>query len=236
MMRPIHKPPGGWPAGLQAKALKGEAPITVRPGPLLPAVDLPAVDLPAAHADAERRIGRHLSEAELSSWLMDPKVSGDFAAMLRKYGPLSVLPTPVFFHGMAPGDEITIEIEKGKALVVRLQAIGETDDEGFARVFFELNGQPRTIKAPNRAVTSKVVARAKADPANPLHLAAPMPGLVASIAVQKGQKLTAGDVVLTIKAMKMETVLHAERDGEVADILVKPGGQIDAKDLLVLFA
>jgi pyruvate carboxylase len=235
-MRPIHKPPGGWPAGLQAKALKGEAPITVRPGPLLPAVDLPAVDLPAAHADAERRIGRHLSEAELSSWLMDPKVSGDFAAMLRKYGPLSVLPTPVFFHGMAPGDEITIEIEKGKALVVRLQAIGETDDEGFARVFFELNGQPRTIKAPNRAVTSKVVARAKADPANPLHLAAPMPGLVASIAVQKGQKLTAGDVVLTIEAMKMETVLHAERDGEVADILVKPGGQIDAKDLLVVFA
>ena len=236
MMRPIRKPPGGWPAGLQAKALKGEAPITVRPGPLLPAVDLPAVDLPAAHADAERRIGRHLSEAKLSSWLMDPKVSGDFAAMLRKYGPLSVLPTPVFFHGMAPGDEITIEIEKGKALVVRLQAIGETDDEGFARVFFELNGQPRTIKAPNRAVTSKVVARAKADPANPLHLAAPMPGLVASIAVQKGQKLTAGDVVLTIEAMKMETVLHAERDGEVADILVKPGGQIDAKDLLVVFA
>ena len=236
MMRPIRKPPGGWPAGLQAKALKGEAPITVRPGPLPPAVDLPAVDLPAAHADAERKIGRHLSEAELSSWLMYPKVFGDFAAMLRKYGPLSVLPTPVFFHGMAPGDEITIEIEKGKALVVRLQAIGETDDEGFARVFFELNGQPRTIKAPNRAVTSKVVARARADPANPLHLAAPMPGLVASITVQKGQKLTAGDVVLTIEAMKMETVLHAERDGEVAGILVKPGGQIDAKDLLVVFA
>lgn len=231
MMRPIRKPPGGWPAGLQAKALKGEAPITVRPGPLLP-----AVDLPAAHADAERRIGRHLSEAELSSWLMDPKVFGDFAAMLRKYGPLSVLPTPVFFHGMAPGDQITIEIEKGKALVVRLQAIGEAGDEGFARVFFELDGQPRTIKAPNRAVTSKVVARARADPANPLHLAAPMPGLVASIAGQKGQKLTAGDVVLTIEAMKMETVLHAERDGEVADILVRPGRQIDAKDLLVVFA
>ena len=124
MMRPIRKPPGGWPAGLQAKALKGEAPITVRPGPLLPAVDLPVVDLPvvdlpvvdlpAAHADAERRIGRHLSEAELSSWLMNPKVFGDFAAMLRKYGPLSVLPTPVFFHGMAPGDEITIEIKKGR--------------------------------------------------------------------------------------------------------------------------
>lgn len=227
----LGQPPGGWPAGLQAKALKGETPITVRPGSLLP-----AVDLPAARADAERKIGRHLSEAELSSWLMYPKVFGDFAAMLRKYGPLSVLPTPVFFYGMAPGDEITIEIEKGKALVVRLQAIGETDDEGFARVFFELNGQPRTIKAPNRAVTSKVVARAKADPANPLHLAAPMPGLVASIAVQKGQKLTAGDVVLTIEAMKMETVLHAERDGEVADILVKPGGQIDAKDLLVVFA
>ncbi len=227
----LGQPPGGWPEALQRKVLKGEAPITVRPGSLIP----PA-DLAAERAEAEKRIGRPLSETELSSYLMYPKVFPQFASVEAKYGPVSVLPTPVFFYGMAPGDEITVAIERGKTLIIRLQAVGETDEEGQCRVFFELNGQPRIVKVPNRSAAASVATRRKAEEGNDAHVAAPMPGLVATLAVKPGQRVKAGDVLLTIEAMKMETALHAPRGGTVGEILVQPGSQIDAKDLLITLA
>jgi pyruvate carboxylase len=224
----LGQPPGGWPPALQAKALNGEKPITVRPGSLLP----PA-DLAAARADAEKACGRQISDDELASYLMYPKVFIEFAATVRRYGPVSTLPTPVFFYGMQLGDEIAIEIEPGKTLVLLLLTISETDDEGQVKVFFELNGQPRVIKVQNRAAAVKVVARRKAEDGNDSHIAAPMPGAVSTIAVRVGQEVKAGDVVATLEAMKMETALHAPRDGKIAEILVGPGQQIDARDLLM---
>jgi pyruvate carboxylase len=227
----LGQPPGGWPPAFQKKALKGEAPITARPGSLLPPADLAAVK-----ADAEKKIGRALSPFELASYMMYPKVFTDFALTIERYGPVEVLPTLTFFYGMAVGEEVTIEIERGKTLVVRLQAIGDTDEEGQVKVFFELNGQPRIVKLPNRAVAAKVVARRKAEDGNDAHVAAPMPGSVSSVAIKTGAKIKAGDVLLTLEAMKMETVLHAPRDGEVKEVLVTPGAQIDAKDLLVVLS
>ncbi|HUI21677.1 MAG TPA: pyruvate carboxylase [Methylocella sp.] len=224
----LGQPTGGWPKALQAKALKGEKPITARPGALLP-----AADLPAARADAEKACGRQLSEDELASFLMYPKVFIEFAATIRRYGPVSVLPTPVFFYGMQPGDEIAIDIEPGKTLVLLLMTIAETDEEGQVKVFFELNGQPRMIKVQNRAATVKTVPRRKAEDGNPSHVAAPMPGSVSTVAVRLGQNVKAGDVVATLEAMKMETALHAPHDGKIAEILVAPGQQIDARDLLM---
>ncbi len=225
----LGTPAGSWPQALQKKVLKGETPITVRPGSLLP----PA-DLDAARAAAGKACGRGIDERELASYLMYPKVFTEFAGAARKYGPVSALPTPVYFYGMAVGDEIAIDIERGKTLVVRLQAIGETDDDGQVRVFFELNGQPRIVKVPNRAAVARLPARRKAEDDNDAHVAAPMPGLVATVAVQPGQKIKAGDVLLSIEAMKMETALHAPRDGTVQEVLVHPGSPIDAKDLLVV--
>jgi pyruvate carboxylase len=61
-----------------------------------------------------------------------------------------------------------------------------------------------------------------------------MPGAVSTIAVRQGQEVKAGDIVATLEAMKMETSLHAARDGKVAEILVTPGQQIDARDLLMV--
>jgi pyruvate carboxylase len=165
---------------------------------------------------------------------MYPKVFTDYAAMQNRYGPVSVLPTPVFFYGMIPGEEIAIELERGKALVVRLQTIGETDEEGKVRVFFELNGQPRIVKVPNRSAKPTVEVRRKAEEGNDAHVAAPMPGAISTVAVKRGEKVKAGDVLLTIEAMKMETALHAARDGTVTELLVAPGAQIDAKDLLLV--
>src|SRR5690606_19532435 len=226
----LGQSPGGWPETLQKKALKGAAPITVRPGSLLK-----AADLQASRKEIEEKLGRPLSEHEFASWLMYPKVFSDFAAAQETYGPVSVLPTPTYFYGMQVEDEIFVDIEKGKTLVVRCLGIGDTDDKGMVTVFFELNGQPRRIKVPDRMHgASASAARRKAEAGNESHVGAPMPGVVSTLGVSAGQAVKAGDVLLSIEAMKMETALHAEREGTVAEVLVKAGDQIDAKDLLVV--
>lgn len=134
---------------------------------------------------------------------------------------------------MEPGEEISAEIDPGKTLEIRLQAIGETGEDGDVKVFFELNGQPRVIRVPNRLVKAQTAARPKAEVGNPNHVGAPMPGVVASVVVAAGQPVKEGDLLLTIEAMKMETGIHAERTGTVKAVHVAPGGQIDAKDLLI---
>jgi pyruvate carboxylase len=231
MMRgDLGQPPGGWPPELQKKVLKGETPITVRPGSLIP----PA-DLEAERKAATEKIGFEPDDRQLASYLMYPKVFSDFARAQETYGPVSVLPTPVYFYGLAVGEEILVELERGKTLVIRTQAIGETDEDGFVRVFFELNGQPRMVKVPNRSSKATIVRR-KAEDGNPNHVAAPMPGVISTLAVAAGQEVKAGDMLLSIEAMKMETAIHAERDGKIAEVLVKSGSQIDAKDLLLVYA
>jgi len=232
----LGQPHGGWPEGIQRKVLKGEAPLTGRPGLHLPAVDLEATrqklseDLRLGDEEAE---GETVDDEDLNGYLMYPKVFMDYRARHRIYGPVRVLPTRTFFYGMEPGEEISAEIDPGKTLEIRLQAVGETTDDGEVRVFFELNGQPRVIRVPNRAVQAKTGARPKAQDGNPGHVGAPMPGAIAALAVSVGQKVRAGDLLLTIEAMKMETGLHADRAATVRAIHVQPGAQIDAKDLLV---
>jgi pyruvate carboxylase len=225
----LGQPPGGWPAGILKKVLKGEAPLTERPGKSLAPVDLEAV---RAKVSAELN-GFKVDDEDLNGYLMYPKVYLDYMGRHRAYGPVRILPTRTFFYGMEPGDEISVEIDPGKTLEIRLQAVGETTEEGEAKVFFELNGQPRVVRTPNRAVKAKTAARPKAQEGNPAHIGAPMPGAVASIAVTVGQKLRAGDLMLNIEAMKMETGLHVDREATVKAIHVHPGSQIEAKDLLI---
>ena len=232
----LGQPPGGWPSGILNKVLKGEKPLTDRPGKHLPRVDLEATrkklgeDLRLGDEEAE---GETVDDEDLNGYLMYPKVFMDYRVRHRLYGPVRVLPTRTFFYGMEAGDEITAEIDPGKTLEIRLQAVGETTDDGEVKVFFELNGQPRVIRVPNRAVKAKTAAKPKAQDGNPNHIGAPMPGAVASIAVTAGQKVRAGDLLLIIEAMKMETGLHAEREAVVRAVHVQPGMQIEAKDLLV---
>jgi pyruvate carboxylase len=229
----LGQPPGGWPKALQTKILKGQPAYTDRPGAKMAPADLDAV-----RADVAQKTGKDpaaVGDAALASYLMYPKVYTDFARTQELYGPTSTLPTPQYFYGLQPGDEIAVDIEKGKTLVILAQAIGETDDTGQVKVFFELNGQPRIVKVPNRSATAKVAARRKAEEGNASHVAAPMPGVVSTIAVKAGQEVKAGDVLLSIEAMKMETAMHAERDGKIAEVLVAAGSPIDAKDLLLVY-
>jgi pyruvate carboxylase len=224
----LGQPPGGFPQALQKKVLKGKTPMTERPGSYL----APA-DLEAERRNAEEATGIEIDDYRLASYLMYPKVFIEFAKAQDLYGPTEVLPTPVYFYGLAPSDEIMVDLEKGKTMVVQFLGQSETDEKGRVKVFFDLNGQPRTVSVPDRLKAGEIVMRAKAAQDDPRQVGAPMPGVISTLAVQAGQKVEAGDVLLSIEAMKMETALHAELAGTVAEVLVKPGDQIDAKDLLI---
>ena len=225
----LGQPPGGFPETIVRKVLKDEKPNTERPGKHLAPVDLEAV----RSTLSEELEGFTVDDEDLNGYLMYPKVFLDYMGRHRSYGPVRTLPTRTFFYGMEPGEEISVEIDPGKTLEIRLQAVGETHEDGEVRVFFELNGQPRVIRVPNRLVKSQTAQSPKAQDGNPAHIGAPMPGVVASVAVTAGQPVHEGDLILTIEAMKMETGIHAERDAVVKAVHVQAGGQIDAKDLLV---
>ena len=225
----LGQPPGGWPHAIQAKILKGEKPFTDRPG-----AHLEPVDLEAERAKLSEILdGKPIDDEDLNGYLMYPKVFTDYMQRHETYGPVRTLPTRNFFYGMEPGQEISVEIDPGKTLEIRLLTLGETDEKGEMKVFFELNGQPRSIRVPNRKATGTAAVRPKADAANAGHVGAPMPGVVASVGAVAGAKVSQGDLLLTIEAMKMETGLHADRDGTIKAVHVTPGQQIDAKDLLV---
>jgi pyruvate carboxylase len=225
----LGQPHGGFPPALQKKILKGEAPRTERPGK-----HLAPVDLKAERVDAERKVQRKISGDELASYIMYPRVFVDYAEHRRRFGDVAVLPTPAFFYGPQVGEELSFEIERGKTLVVRHLAVGEANDKGQRTVFFELNGQPRTVRIQDQSLADKADAQPKAEDGNPAHVAAPMPGLVVSLSVAKGDRVEAGDRLLTIEAMKMETAVYAERPGTVASIAAPAGTRVDAKDLLMV--
>ena len=227
----LGQPVGGFPPQLQKKILGGLKPLTQRPGELMP----PA-DLGEERAAVEKKIRRSVTEVELASYLMYPKVFVDYAADRASFGDVSTLPTAVFFYGMQAGQEINIDLERGKTLIVRYVTTSDPNEDGTRTVFFELNGEPRHLRVADRSQVAKRPQHRKVEAGNPNHVGAPMPGTIATVPVRVGQKVARGDVLLTLEAMKMETTVRAERDGAITEILVRPGLQVDAKDLLVVLA
>jgi pyruvate carboxylase len=223
-------PADGFPKALEKKVLQGGQPMSGRPG-----ANLPPVDLAQARGNAEKAVGRTITEQELASYLMYPKVFRDYAEHRRNYGDVSVLPTQVFFYGLKDGQEISLDIDQGKTLLVRLQGRTELEEEGQSKLFFELNGQPRLVRI-DRAGVVKLVTHQKAQDGNAGHVGAPMPGMVVTVAVKAGQKVAKGDPLVSIEAMKMETMIRAERDAVVKHTHVKPGAVVAAKELLLEFA
>jgi pyruvate carboxylase len=227
-------PPDGFPAELSRKVLKADPPAPYRPGDLLP-----PVDLKAARAQAEGDCGVPLDDRQLASWLMYPKVTKGYFEHLRQYGDTSMLPTPTFFYGMRVQDELAVDIDAGKTLLVTLQAIqrgGEGEDH---KLQFELNGQSRMVHIAQRTEAGGAAASARrqiAEPGNPLHVASPMPGAIVSVPVKAGQKIAVGDLLVSLEAMKMETHIAADREGVVEKVLVGPGDRVQAKDLLIVLA
>jgi pyruvate carboxylase len=225
----VGQPYGGFPQGLQRKVLKGAAPRKRRAGE-----EMPPADFAQLRLEANARAARVVTDQQFASYLMYPSVFTEYAADRRRFSDVAILPTPVFFYGMQAGQEISVDLERGKTLIVRYLTQSEPHEDGTRTVFFELNGQPRSVRVIDRSQKPKRPPARKVDAGNPRHIGAPMPGTVASISVAVGQRVARGDVVTTLEAMKMEAAVRAEIDGEVAEVLVQPAMQVDAKDLLVV--
>ena len=233
-------PTGGFPEVLQAKVLKGEAPLGQRPGALLEPHDvhkdrnyltetfgLDVDDAPRAEARKQKL------DQDLAAYMLYPKVFLDYASHRRDFGDTSVLPTPIFLYGPAEGEEFSIELDRGKRLIIRYLAKSEPDAKGQVTVFFELNGQPRNVVVVDQEVAKGVETRVKATSAN--HVGAPMPGAVVSLSVAPGDKIEKGDLIVTLEAMKMETNVFATQAGTIQSVHCAPGDQLDSKDLIAAF-
>jgi pyruvate carboxylase len=227
----LGQPEGGWPREFQEVVLRSAhaQPIEGRPGAAMPPADFEA----AARA-LPARAGNTPREEDVLSSLLYPRVYADFATHWQQYENTSVIPTVNFFYGLQAGEEAAIEIERGKTLIVRYFTTGAAHDDGTRTVFFELNGQAREVIVADRSVEGVVQRNSKADPNNANHVASPMPGKVSTVAARKGQPVRAGERLLSIEAMKMETAVYSPRDTVVTDVLVAPGATVEARDLLVI--
>jgi pyruvate carboxylase len=227
----IGQPHGGFPKELQKIILKDEEPLTCRPGELLE-----PIDFKAKKVELEKKLEHEVSERDVLSAVLYPGVYEEFDRFRQEYSDTSVLSTPVFFYGLEVGDEVAIDIQEGKTLIIKLNAIGRVHEDGTRNIYFELNGMPRSAVVKDLAVETETVDRVKADPGDEHQVGAPMPGKVFKLLVKVGDKVKEGDVVLSTEAMKMETNVKAKKDGVIKELLFKEGDQVQQGDLLVLLA
>lgn len=227
----LGQPHGGFPKELQKIILKGKEPITVRPGELLEDVDFEALK-----EELFKEIGRPVTSFEVIGYALYPKVFLEYIQTVEKFGDVSVLDTPTFLYGMRLGEEIEVEIETGKTLIVKLVSIGQAQADGTRVVYFELNGQPREVIIKDESIKTAVASKVKADPKNESHIGATMPGTVIKVLVNKGEKVERGDHLVITEAMKMETTVQAPFSGIVKDIFVNNGDAIQTGDLLIELA
>ncbi len=228
LMGSLGQPEGGWPPKLQEVILRGKKPMTERPG-----AQLPPVDFGEAASKVREETGS-TSATDLMSYLMYPDVFRKFAAARSQYGELEILPTPAFFYGLSEREEVTIELEPGKTLIVRLLTVGEARKDGMRTVFFELNGQPREVEVRDRSIKEEGVTKRKADPAVPGEVGAPIPGAVTMLHVEAGDHVDKGARLLVLEAMKMQTTIYAPVGGTVKEIPVQLRDTVSARDLLAV--
>jgi len=228
----LGQPMGGWPKDIQKIILGNKKPFTNRPGERAE-----KVDLEKTRAEVAKITGhKNTSDDELYSYLMYPQVFKDFIKSRKNFSDLSVVPTPAFFYGLKDKEEVTLSLEAGKTLFIRLHNITEVDAAGQRTAIFELNGYPRHVQVDDKSAVKASTARPKADAADPLQIAAPMPGMVASMAVSIGQKVKEGEPLLTLEAMKMFTTVTAPCAGTVQEIFVEVGNTLESKDLMMKLA
>jgi len=224
-------PPGGWPKKLQKIILRGQAPLRGRPS-----ASLQAVKFEEEQKSLEKKLGHAVRRDDLLSYQLYPDVFTKYDKFRQTYSDVSVLPTPAFFYGLKSGEEITVEIESGKSLIIKFLTISEPHPDGTRTLFFELNGQPREVNVRDRALRVVERAHPKADPADPGQVAAPTAGVISGIAVQANHTVERGAKLLTLEAMKMQSNIYAPISGRVVKLLVTSGQHVEAKDLLVTIA
>jgi pyruvate carboxylase len=224
-------PPGGWPKKLQKIILRGQAPLRGRPS-----ANLEPVNFPEEKSSLETKLGHTLCKDDVLSYLLYPDVFTKYDKFRQTYSDVSVLPTPAFFYGLKSGEEITVEIESGKSLIIKFLTISEPHPDGTRTLFFELNGQPREVNVRDRALRVVERAHPKADPADPGQIGAPTAGVISGVAVQANHTVERGAKLLTLEAMKMQSNIYAPISGRIVKMFVTSGQHVEAKDLLVTIA
>lgn len=225
----MGQPPGGFPEKALQSIMRHRPLVTGRPG-----ASLPPADLEATRKLLTEKLGSPATDRECITHVLYPKVYEEYIEHRKKYGDVSMLATPYFFYGPDTTDEMLVDIEPGKRLIIRFLAIGQPKPDGTRTVFFELNGQPREVEVVDRSLDNLVTKAIRADSTDPTHVAANMPGMVIGIAVKQGDTVQKGDKLIVLEAMKMETTINADRDGQVEQLLVKTGIQVEAGDLMMI--
>jgi pyruvate carboxylase len=238
MMGGLGWPEGGWPERVSLVVLgekrhkearsKYESALKKKSS-----ASAAALDLDKTRAELSDKLKRAASDDDLYSHLMYPQVFADYAKHVASYSDVSVLPTPAFFYGLKPGEEISVSIEQGKVLIIRLISIGQPDKDGRRAISYELNGIARETFILDKTVAPKTKARPKADLNDPAQVAAPIPGLIAQLNTSVGSKVKKGDKLLMMEAMKMQNTVYAPIDGVVEELHVALSDTVEAKDLLI---
>ncbi len=229
-------PQGGWPEDVQRVVLGEKRAAEAKKNcakDVIPGAQAAPVNFEKIRRDLSEKLKREASDDDVFSHLMYPQVFADFAKHCREFSDVSVLPSSAFFYGLRRGEEIAVDIEEGKTLIIRLINVSDPDKDGRRTISFELNGITREAYITDKKVTPQTRSRVKADLADPLQIGAPIPGLVAAIAVSVGQKVSKGDKLLMMEAMKMQTTVTANADGVVSEILVQVGETVESKDLIL---
>lgn len=227
-MGELGQPYQGFPRELQSIILKGKKPLTDRPGKFLDPVDFNEIK-----GTLEEKFDRKFAACEVLSEALYPKVYTDYLHFCETYGRIGVLGTPTFFYGLRLGEEVAVNIEEGKTLIVKLISIGHPQKDGMRTCYFELNGQPREVAIKDMNVQSTDVAHAKADKNNPDQIGASMPGTVVKVLVSSGERVKKGDHLLVTEAMKMETTVQAPNDGTIKKVYVGENDVIETGDLMI---
>ena len=223
----IGIPYQGFPEKLQKIVLKGKKPLTERPGKSLAPVDFEAIRQKLTDA------GYKHEDEDINAYCQYPKVFKDFNETVKKYGDVSVLDTPTFFFGMKKNEEVHVEIEEGKDLIITLINISDPDDSGVRTITFMFNGAEREIQVQDKSVDMKTVTRRKADPDKAGDIGATLSGSVVKVLVTKGQKVKKGEPLVVTEAMKMETTITSPIDGTVGEIYATKGQAIISGDCLL---
>ena len=191
-------------------------------------------DFDAAEKHCIERMNRPTQPRDVVSYALYPRVLDDYFAFRNRCSDVSLLPTPVYFYGLEMGQEVWIELERGKTLVISLEARSQPDEQGHVTVYFKLNGQNRQVVVADRSLEGEVETRRRADAGSPGEVGSPMPGRVIVLHVAEGEEVQEGEPVLTLEAMKMETIVRAPVTGIVRELCTDVGAMVQNEDLLIV--
>lgn len=224
----LGQPYGGFPSRLQKAILKDERPIYDRPGD-----SLPPFDFEAAHLELKTKFNRDFNNEEVLAYALYPAVFSDYVKFKNEYGDASIFDTKSFFYPLLQEEEIEVKIDQGKTLIIKYLSESMPDEKGYRRVYFELNGIPRTVKIKDNTLTDIIKSNIKGELGNPQNICATMPGAITKINVKKGDKVKKGDLLAITEAMKIETKIASAVEGEVEEVFLNQGDKIEAGDLII---